>query len=112
MNKIKRDQPNYKSIYTDIIIKKFPEKKEIGNFILKKEELSILDIIKINELIYETTDKDTVHFNQSLRSYNKSFVFDILEYQKKNKLNNSQLARHFKLSRNTVTKWKKLFTHK
>jgi hypothetical protein len=33
----------------------------------------------------------------------------MLDYQKKNKLTNSQLAKHFKLSRNTVTKWKRLF---
>ncbi|KFF13244.1 transposase [Chryseobacterium soli] len=112
MNKKKREQPNYKSIYTDIILKKFPQKKDLGNSILKKEELSILDIIKINELISETTDKENLHFNQSHRSYNKAAIFEILEYQKKNKLNNSQLARHFKLSRTTVAKWKKLFISK
>jgi hypothetical protein len=108
----KREQPNYKSIYTDIILKKFPEKKDISKFILKKDELSILDIIKINEIISENSDKETVHFNQTLRSYDQSCIFEILDYQKKNKLNNSQLALHFKLSRNTVTRWKKLFISK
>ncbi|RLJ33828.1 hypothetical protein CLU97_3316 [Chryseobacterium sp. 7] len=110
MNKKKRDQPNYKNIYRDIILEKFPEKKDISKSILKKEELSILDIIKLNELISENSDKETAHFNQTLRSYDQSCIFEILDYQKKNKLNNTQLAQHFKLSRNTVAKWKKLFT--
>lgn len=109
MNKKKRHQPNYKNIYRDIILEKFPQKKDISKSILKKEELSILDIIKLNELISENSDKETAHFNQTLRSYDQSCIFEILDYQKKNKLNNTQLARHFKLSRNTVTKWKKLF---
>lgn len=108
----KREQPNYKSIYTDIILKKFPEKRDISMFILKKDELSVLDIIKLNELISENKDKDTYIFNQSHRSYNKASIFEILDYQKKNKLNNTQLALHFKLSRNTVTRWKKLFISK
>lgn len=31
------------------------------------------------------------------------------DYQKNNNLNSSQLANHFKLSRNTMAKWKKMF---
>lgn len=45
-------------------------------------------------------------------SYDLASIIDILEYQKKNQLNNIQLANHFKLSRNTVAKWKKSFNDK
>lgn len=47
--------------------------------------------------------------NQKYRSYDKATIIEILNYQKKNSLNNTQLSNHFKLSRNTVTKWKTLF---
>ena len=35
--------------------------------------------------------------------------FYILKYKKDNQLNNTQTAKHFKLSRNTVTKWIKIY---
>lgn len=54
-------------------------------------------------------DSETKNINKKHRSYSKSDIIKILNHQKKNQLNNSQLARHFGLSRNTVTKWKRLF---
>ena len=99
---------NYKQIYSDILDKKFPEKSLECYSILNKRNLSAIDIIELNKKIFES-NKEAEHVNQKYRSYNKSDIFKVLEYQKKHKLNNSQLARHFKLSRNTVTKWKKLF---
>lgn len=101
--------PNYKRIYTDLIKKKHPEKEISCKSILKKEKLSALDIIKVNQIIFGSTNKDAEADNQKHRSYNKSAIVEILKYQKKNNLNNSQLAIHFKLSRNTVAKWKKMY---
>ncbi|MDH0658616.1 helix-turn-helix domain-containing protein [Empedobacter sp. GD03865] len=97
--------PNYKRIYSDILTKKYPEKKEVCSQINKKENLSVLDIISLNEKIFGTNPSH----NQKLRSYFKSDIIKILDYQKKHNLNNSQLASHFNLSRNTVAKWKKKF---
>ena len=94
--------PNYKRIYSDILKKKYPEKIEYCNSILQKTKLSTLDIIQLNEKIFGSN-------SPRLRSYSKSDILKILDYQKKHKLNNSQLANHFKLSRNTVAKWKKMF---
>lgn len=105
----KSQQPNFIKIYNDIIIKKYPEKMEICRPILSKKKLSVLDIIKINNLIFENNDKEMNAVNQKYRSYDKATICEILEHQKKNNLNNTQLAAKFKLSRNTVTKWKKLF---
>nr|WP_304343958.1 helix-turn-helix domain-containing protein [Chryseobacterium koreense] len=104
----KNNTPNYKQIYTDIIDKKHPMKKAECQSILKKKIISAMDIIELNEKIFGL-NKETEQFNQRHRSYNKSDILNILDYQKKYKLNNSQLAIHFSLSRNTVSKWKKMF---
>lgn len=101
-NKIKTE-PNYKKIYADILRQKFPHKLEQCKQILEKEHLTTTDIFKLNERIFGKQN------NQKHRSYSQSDIVEILQYQKKNNLNNIQLANHFRLSRNTVAKWKKLF---
>ena len=98
-------KPNYKRIYNDLLSEKYPEKKEKCTKLLSKKHLSFVDIIRLNELIF---GKSNEVFNQQYRSYDKKTISEILEYQKKNNLNNTQLASHFKMSRNTVTKWKKI----
>jgi len=106
---MKNTQPDYKAIYKDILNKEHPEKKEECEKLLRKEHLSVLNIIELNRKIFGTSDKETKMSNQRRRSYNPTDILQILEYQKKNKLNNVQLASHFGLSRNTVAKWKKIF---
>lgn len=101
--------PNYKKIYTDIIEKKYPHRRSACEQILNKETLSVLDVMELNRKIFSFQDRNTQDFNQKHRAYGKSDIMSILRYQKENNLNNSQLASHFKLSRNTVAKWKKLF---
>lgn len=96
---------NYKTLYTDIINDLYPDKLIQCQEILNKKALNILDILELNKLIFEEEDKN----NQKFRSYSKQDILLILDYQKKHRLNNSQLANHFKLSRNTVAKWKKIF---
>lgn len=95
--------PNYKRIYTDILKRKYPDKIKECKHILDKRNLSALDVIALNQKIFGTV------VNQKHRSFSQSDIFKILEYQKKHNLNNSQLAMHFNLSRNTVTKWRKMF---
>ncbi len=97
--------PNYKRIYHDFIESKCPDKLEYIKCYMSKESMSLSDVLKINNIIFF----DGVSENQKFKSYDKQTIFEILEYQKKYKLNNSQLAKHFKLSRNTVTKWKRIF---
>ncbi|REC78109.1 helix-turn-helix domain-containing protein [Chryseobacterium elymi] len=102
-------KPDYNRIYQDILDSKYPHKKEECRTLLEKKELSLLDIIQLNDTIFGTKNMETEAFNQQHRSYDRQTIFEILDYQKKNKLSNSQLARHFKLSRNTVAKWKKMY---
>lgn len=102
----KIQRPDYRQIYMDILHKKFTEKTEELEILLEKEKFSEIEIIELNTRIFgKTSEVD----NGRHKSYSKSAVFKILDYQKKHQLNNSQLAIHFKLSRNTIAKWKKFF---
>lgn len=101
------NKPNYRRIYSDIIKIKYPDKKETCETLLFKTHLSSMDILEINKKIFETENSNNL--NQKHRSYNTTDIFSILDYQKNNKLNNSQVANHFNMSRNTIAKWRKLF---
>ncbi|RKE77169.1 helix-turn-helix domain-containing protein [Chryseobacterium sp. AG363] len=103
----KSTKPNYKLIYSDLLDAKFSWKKEECKLLLGKKELTILDVIKINEIIFGKTSEN---LNQKHRSYDINTVFKILEYQKKNSLTNSAIAKMYSISRNTITKWKKMKT--
>lgn len=103
---MEKSSPNYKQIFKDILDRKYPEKRNVCENILNKTTLSIVDVIEINVKIF---GKGIINNSQKFRSYKKSDILNILDYQKENGLNNSQLANHFRLSRNTVAKWKKLF---
>ncbi|UTX48911.1 helix-turn-helix domain-containing protein [Chryseobacterium sp. MA9] len=106
MGKLK---PDYKRIYTDLINTKYPDKLRLCRSLLHKDKLTILDMFKLNHIIWEGEDQNMWQFSQKHKSYNKETVMEILDYQVKNKLNNTELASHFKLSRNTLARWKKLF---
>ncbi|BFO67477.1 helix-turn-helix domain-containing protein [Chryseobacterium sp. KCF3-3] len=105
----KKISPDYKKIFNDIIEKKYPDRRDSCQSILNKNELSMLDVILLNKLIFGKNNKEYFTTNQKYKSYNEATILKILNYQKENKLNNTQLARYFNLSRNTVTKWKKIF---
>lgn len=102
-------QPDYHKIFLDIIRLRYPEKVKYCQPILALKNLSALDIIKLNTIIFSDATKENILLNQQHRSYDRSAILKILDYQKRNNLNNMQLANKFKLSRNSVSKWKKLF---
>lgn len=104
-----QDGPDYKKIYTDILDTRFSDKREHCQHLLDKPNLSVKDVIEINNRIFGISTSDSERFTQKRKAYKQSDIFEILDYQKMNKLNNSQLALHFKLSRNTVAKWRKMF---
>ncbi|OCA76841.1 transposase [Chryseobacterium contaminans] len=97
----KNHEPNYKRIFTDILMRKHPDKLKVCSPILRKKALTALDILELNRLIFDFENTD---INQKHRSFNETTILQILDHQKKYNLNNSQLASHFRLSRNTVTK--------
>ena len=102
-------KPNYHKIYNDLIEKKYPEKKEACESILLKKQLSTIDIIELNRKIFSHESREEVKKNQKHRSYDRLAIIQMLNYQKEYGLNNTELAKHFSLSKNSVTKWKKIF---
>lgn len=98
------NQPNYKKIYQDIIKKKMPHKEKLCRDILAKDTLEILDVIKLNSLLFGTKN-----ISQKHKAYDEKTVREILSHQKKENLSNIQLARLYSLSRNTITRWKKIW---
>ena len=101
-------RPDYKKIFTDILHTKYPEKIKCCEKLLQKEILSVEEVILINELIFGK-NKTGIQTNQRFRSYDPSSILKILDFQRLNKLNNRELAAHYQLSRNTISKWKKIF---
>jgi len=106
---IQKIEPDYIKIYSDILHKKFPEKIDLCKALLQRENLSVLDILELNQRLFGNPKLETQKFNQRHRAYNEVAIKHILNYQSKNNCNNTELAKHFKLSRNTIAKWKKLF---
>lgn len=103
------NRPDYKKIFDDIIKKKCPEREEEFKYYFLKNQFSIMDVITLTSKIFKLNDKDTLDFNQKHRSYDYRTILKMLEYQQKERLNNTQLANHFNLSRNTVSKWRRLY---
>lgn len=102
--------PNYKQIYTDIIKEKYPEKMNDARIKNKIGCMNtVMDVLNLNTLIFGQADGHTESKNQKLRSYDKNSILKILDYQQKNNLSNSMTALHFKMSRNTIAKWRKYY---
>ena len=101
--------PDYIKIYTDLIELKHPEKRDKCSVLLSKNSLSTLDIINLEKILFKNMEKELDKFNQAHKSYNEKTILEILAYQRKNELNNSQAAHHFRLSRNTLARWKKIY---
>ncbi|MDN3707903.1 helix-turn-helix domain-containing protein [Myroides ceti] len=103
--------PNYNRIYEDLIKDMFPDKSnELLLLVTKKIENS-LDVIELNEQLFKKNNREKMEYNQRLKAYDVESIKAILKYQEDNFLTNSELASLFRLSRNTVTKWKKMTFH-
>ena len=97
------EDPDYKRIYEDILRLRHPEKRAACKKILSKRKLITLDVLELNRIIFGYSSS-----SQKYRSYDVESIYKILEFQKKEKLNNKEIALHFNLSRNSISKWKKI----
>jgi hypothetical protein len=103
-------QPDYHRIFNDILSKILSIKLHALKF-LKRKDLSALDVIKLNTLIFSYTERNTpsgIGENKH-RSYNKTDILYMLDFQKENGYNNSQISLYFRVSRNSIAKWRKIF---
>ena len=96
------------------IFKEIAQKKEYSesviDYIVNVEEWNSLNVIKISEKIGEKPRGENLKLNQKHRAYDEQSVKEILNYQKINNLNNSEMMRLFNISRNSIAKWKKMFS--
>ncbi|MEC3875647.1 helix-turn-helix domain-containing protein [Chryseobacterium salviniae] len=106
---MERSVPNYKRIFEDIISRKCPEKYELCAHLLNKSEISTMDVLKLNDIIFDK-NRESESTNQKHKSYDTDTIHKILNYQKENNLSNVAVSKHFNLSRSTVSKWKKTFS--
>lgn len=109
-NKLK-SKPHYVKIYRDLVRMKYPQHWEDVKELFEKDELSYFEIERLNKKLFQTNSPNKEQLQQKYKAYDEKTITQILLYQKKNNLNNLQLAKHFKLSRNTVAKWRKIFYH-
>lgn len=100
--------PNYKKIFSDLIEMKYPYKKKECTPILNKVKLSQFDVLKLSNIISENQIEANNRFNQRHKSYNHESIQEILKYQEEYNLNDTETALYFKMSRNTLKKWKAL----
>lgn len=103
--------PDFQKIYSEIIKIYYPEKEKECSFYLNRSLWSSLDVITVNNILFsQKSSKEVLEFNQKHRAYDEKTIKKILKYQKTNKLNDTQVSIHFKLSRNTLLKWKRNFS--
>lgn len=107
--KNKRLGPNHRKIYEDLIRYKFPEQWDELKPLLEREQLDYFAVNRLNKRLFGDKSKEQLAQSQKYKSYDKATILKILDYQKKHQLNNTEVAQYFKLSRNTVAKWLKLF---
>lgn len=98
-------KPNYIKIYTDLINSKFPEKFSLIDLFKDKEELSVLDILIINNILFGKIELQDLS-NPRHKSYDLETIKYIIDYQRQNQLTNTAISKLFHVSRNSVAKWK------
>lgn len=76
---------------------------------LEKDILTSLEVIELNELLFNNNRTEQHFSEQRYKAYDKQTILRILKYQHKEKINNKELAAHFKLSINTIKNWRKVF---
>jgi|SRR5690606_9923997 len=102
------NKPDFGRIFCEIAQKNNFSESKINEMSAQKKWNS-LDVIKMNEKLFGNTAINNLNFNQNHRAYDEESIKEILNYQKKYDLNNSEMMRMFRISRNTIVKWQKLF---
>lgn len=107
--KFRINAPDYRKIYTDMIEMKYLDKREKCETVLTKPKLSVIDILELEKRIFGNNHIQDDKENGKFRAYDNESILQILNYQKKNKMTNTDISIFFKVSRNSIAKWKKLF---
>ncbi len=102
-------RPNYKKIYHDMLKLEHPEKLKDPKIRELLDKLHTTeDVLNFNEKIFEQS-KESEKNNQRLKTYDKKTMFKLLQYQQKHGFSTSYMSRKYKISRTTISNWKKTF---
>jgi len=94
---------------------------DLIKFKMKGIPISALLLEKINNIKFvqdvleierEFFQNHNIAYNQKLKCYDETTIKVILEYQKINKLTNTELGQKYMVSRNTIAKWKRIYSIK
>lgn len=100
--------PDYKQIYKEMLTKYGIKADANIQKIFKKKQLNSLDVIFLNQKIVKKQQLcERKNTNSQLRSYDKESIDYILNYQHEHKMTIADIAKKFKVSRNTIARWKK-----
>lgn len=104
-----KEKPDFCRIFQEIT-----QKNERSEMLIEHieniKEWNSLTVIKMNEKVFAEPGRENLKCNQKHKAYDKYSIKEILNYQEKNNLNNSEMMRLFKISRNTIARWKKMFS--
>ena len=104
------NKPFYHLLYRDMIRDKYPEKAHLCSAYLEKTDWNSLDVIQVNKILFENEkDKKGIAIDQKHRAYDMDSIKAILREQRDNNMYNCQIANKYRISRNTISKWKLLF---
>ena len=104
------NRPFYHKLYADMIRDICPDKEHNCADYLNKENWTALDVIDVNTILFgKKQERKEIVSDQRHRAYDRESIVLILLDQKENILNNKEIAVKYRLSRNTVAKWKKMF---
>jgi len=99
---IKIEQINYRNLYRDIVHDLNIEDSLLINRINNINNYS--DVKTVDEYIFNNK-----YSNQVFKSFDEHMIKKILSEQKKDSISDRQIAFKYKISRNTIAKWKKYF---
>lgn len=108
---------NYELLYTDFVTESVHFSEQEKAEMLKeltgngKERITYKTLLRLNGIIARKVRREHLQskYATQLKAYDRPFIQSVLKYQKKYGLTNSDISKQFKISRNTVNRWKKVF---
>src|SRR5690606_39465570 len=82
-------QPNYQKLYKEITERFHKEKSSLVTGYLEKEEWTSLDVITVNDLLFNKKRNKELEFNAKCKAYDELSIKNMLNYQKQHRLNNT-----------------------
>lgn len=104
---------NYKTLYLDLVEESDYIPMDYKTILREKIEhfdfITFRDVGTLNTLIRSYSKMEDWLDDQQLKAYDLDQILSVLKEQKIYNLTNSEISRKYKMSRNTIARWKVLF---